>query len=278
MTWWTSSRSSPTIGSSAARTRARTVPTTAAAPAATVIGTMKRRQWSHAAMPAPSPMAAAIRAAVRPAMSGSASARILTGTATTPPTNASSSTIEGRAMRRLRVKNSARPHAAPAISRPATPGAMAAPIPPAAASSSTAAMVTKISLKPVMRRKCSSSAMGALRRPAAWARKASAASWLSAPAATADCRSASVYIGHSPLVIGENAQSVLVCQYSLPVLAGDQPRPPILASAAITACDCSPPDCGTTSPVRSMICSQCAAIPSGVRSSAGRATPGVRVT
>lgn len=57
----------------------------------------------------------------------------------------------------------------------------------------------------------------------------------------------------------------------------NQPRPPILASAAMTTWLCSPPDCGTISPVRSMIWSHTAAMPSGVRSSAGRATPGVRV-
>ena len=57
-----------------------------------------------------------------------------------------------------------------------------------------------------------------------------------------------------------------------------QPSPPILAKAAITAPDCSPPDWGTVSPVRSMIASQLAAMPSGVRSSSGSAMPGVSVT
>ena len=64
----------------------------------------------------------------------------------------------------------------------------------------------------------------------------------------------------------------------IPAVAGTHPNPPILPSAAITTPDCSLPVCGTVSPVRSMIWAQWAAIPSGVRSSGGRAMPGVRVT
>ena len=56
------------------------------------------------------------------------------------------------------------------------------------------------------------------------------------------------------------------------------PSPPILLNAAITTADCSLPVWGTISPSREMIWSQCAAMPSAVRSAAGSATPGVSVT
>jgi len=74
----------------------------------------------------------------------------------------------------------------------------ASPIPPIAKNSSTAAMVTKMSLKLLTRRKVSSSVIGIVRAPATCARKASAASPLIAPAATASRRSFSLYMNGSP--------------------------------------------------------------------------------
>src|SRR3546814_9425525 len=56
-------------------------------------------------------------------------------------------------------------------------------------------MLTKISLNPVMRRKCSSSAPGAARTDAMCDRKAAAASGVNTLASTAVCRSLSLYIG-----------------------------------------------------------------------------------
>jgi hypothetical protein len=53
---------------------------------------------------------------------------------------------------------------------------------------------------------------------------------------------------------------------------------PSAINAFITAIDCSLPDCGTVSPLRSMIFSHAAATPWGVRSPSGSATPGVLVT
>ena len=145
-----------------------TTPTTATAPAATVIGTMKRRQCSHAA-PARSPRSP------RDAPTTPSSCRLATGVraidvarrsapisvAATPPTKASSSRMLGSAMRRWRVKYSASPQAP---RRPAPPPSGAAirradprrPRPAAARSRST----TKMSLKPVSSRKCSSSTAG----------------------------------------------------------------------------------------------------------------------
>ena len=63
-------------------------------------------------------------------------------------------------MRRTRVKYSARPQALAATSTPAIGSQIAWPIQPIATSRMIAAMPTKMSLKPVSRRKCSSSATG----------------------------------------------------------------------------------------------------------------------
>ena len=71
-------------------------------------------------------------------------------------------------------------------------------------------------------------------------------------------------------------------RYPLPVQGRgqecDYPNVPILLIAATIAWLCSAPDCGTISPVRSMIWAQAAATPSAVRSSGASAAPGVRVT
>src|SRR3546814_18663967 len=67
----------------------------------------------------------------------------------------------GSAMRRLRVKYSARNHADAATKAPPSAVWIDAPIQPTAPSRMTAAMLTKISLKPVMRRNDPSSAPGA---------------------------------------------------------------------------------------------------------------------
>ena len=140
----------------------------------------------------------------------------------TPPTKASSRMMLGRAMRRLRVKNSASSQAVTAtpsaaklkpmpratamalrlfshqsgslpISGQDGAGqialAIAWPIAPMATSMMITPMVTNISLNPVMRRKCSASAGTASRVEATCARRASTASWLMAPEATAEFRS-----------------------------------------------------------------------------------------
>src|SRR3546814_2268846 len=101
----------------------------------------------------------------------------------------------GSAMRRLRVKYSARNHADAATKAPPSAVWIDAPIQPTATSRMTAAMLTKISLKPVMRRNDSSSAPGAARTDAICDRKAIAASGVSTFASTAACRSLSLYIG-----------------------------------------------------------------------------------
>ena len=74
-----------------------------------------------------------------------------------------------------------------------------APIPANETSSSTHAMTTKMSLNPVMSRKCSSSTAGARRSCPTCARNASAASSLRTPAPTADAKSSSLYIFPMPL-------------------------------------------------------------------------------
>ena len=74
----------------------------------------------------------------------------------------------GRAIRRFFVKNSARPQAAPATRRPetgegpskSTRGPIDWPIQAKEKSRIAAAIETKMSLKPVMSRKCSSSTDG----------------------------------------------------------------------------------------------------------------------
>ena len=182
-------------------------------------------------------------------------------------------------------------------------------------------MLTKISLKPVIRRKDSSSAAGAERADAICDRNAIAASGVKTFASTAACRSLSLYIGvvlvrPIPLPRACYGIGVLLCQYSVALvtspLAGrgtpharraaderrtsgreplrsgcalppphrgriNEPHPSAI-NAFMTFIDCSLPDCGTISPVRSMIFSHAAATPSGVRSSSASATPGVIVT
>ncbi len=172
------------------------VATPAAAPAATVIGTMNRRQCSQAATPAPAAHAAIRRArsaSVRWASVSATSAATIS-VSNTPPTNVSSSRMLGSAIRRRRVKYSARPQLAAATT--AAPSALStcAPSQPTATRISAAAMVTKMSLKPVSRRKCSSSAPGVACSRATKSRNAAAEGAVSTPAFTAASSSASLYI------------------------------------------------------------------------------------
>ena len=110
-----------------------------------------------------------------------------------PPTKASSSRIEGSAIRRLAVKKSARPQAVAAtnkrreegravVARSTRPTAwpMLWPIQPTANNRIAAAIDTKISLKPVSSRNCSSSGMRST-AAATCARSASAASAVITP-------------------------------------------------------------------------------------------------
>ena len=127
----------------------------------------------------------------------------------TPPANASSNRIEGRAIRRRAVKNNASPHAVAATNRPVTgdgprskrspiAAPMLYPIQPTAKSRIAAAIDTKMSLKPVSRRNCSSSTAGRAPRPSRCARNANAASAGNAPAATASSISAWLYMDRVP--------------------------------------------------------------------------------
>jgi uncharacterized protein involved in exopolysaccharide biosynthesis len=78
----------------------------------------------------------------------------------------------------------------------------------------TAAIETKMSLKPVSRRKCSSSTAGVARPAATWVLSASAACWDNAPAATAASKSLSLYIGISPLEGAAGNIGVLIMQHT----------------------------------------------------------------
>ena len=100
----------------------------------------------------------------------------------------------GSAMRRTCVKYSASPQADAATSTPASGGVIDWPIQPTATSTSTNAIDTKMSLKPVSSLKCSSSTAGAALRAATWSRRAAAAAGVMAPAATAASRSLSLYM------------------------------------------------------------------------------------
>ena len=88
------------------------------------------------------------------------------------------------------------------------------PIQPTANSRIAAAIETKMSLKPVIRRNCSSSTAGDARCWSTKARKALAASALSAPDATASSRSFWLYMDMSSLW-REPKAGVLLCQYSI---------------------------------------------------------------
>ena len=100
--------------------RPPTIAAAPAAPAATVIGTMKRRQWNQAAIAALRPASEATRPAPSFCASGINGPISSAAVKAMPPTKASSSRIEGSAMRRRRVKYSARPQAVPATNRPDT--------------------------------------------------------------------------------------------------------------------------------------------------------------
>ena len=191
-------QASPTRLGTAATASATIVATTAAAPAATVMGTMNRRQWTNAAIVAVAPTAAA---AIVPACAGrSLGANTSAPTpAATPPTKVSSRTMLGNAIRRRAVKYSASAHDVAATSRPLSGDAIRAPICPTAISNSPIAMVTKMSLNPVSSRNCSSSTAGAAWLLATNARSACAASGDSAPAVTAPSISLSLYIRFPPV-------------------------------------------------------------------------------
>ena len=206
---------SASIWPTAATTSAAMIPATAAAPAATVIGTWNRRQWSQAA-PAATAAATAASAALPASLlvsrSGPTSVtKVKAAAANTPPTNASSNRIDGSAIRRRAVKNSASPHAVAATSAaPSGEGPamstvqcsawpIAWPIQPTANSRMAAAIVTKISLNPVSSRKCSSSTAGKAAAPSTKLRKAAAASEVIAPAATASSMSCWLYMIGSPV-------------------------------------------------------------------------------
>ena len=97
-------------------------PATVAVAAAMVIGTRKRRQCSQAPI-APAAALAAITSVppvglLLKASSPIPAIRPKPTVATTPPTKASSRTMLGSAIRRWRVKNSARPQAVAATNRP----------------------------------------------------------------------------------------------------------------------------------------------------------------
>lgn len=142
-----------------------------------------------------------------PAISPSGSAMRLVAATKVAPTKAIRRMIEGSAIRRRRVKISARNQAVPATialgrstprlpwsSVSAFPGTLIAPpIDPTAISRMITPMVTKMSLKLVTRRKLSSSPRGISRWALTCARKAPAASVLRAPAATAELMSSSEY-------------------------------------------------------------------------------------
>mmetsp|Transcript_12005 Transcript_12005/g.29362 ORF Transcript_12005/g.29362 Transcript_12005/m.29362 type:complete len:249 (-) Transcript_12005:55-801(-) len=157
------------------RARART-----AAAAAQVMGTRKRRQCSAAAM-----AAAQVAAGQRSGWPASSKA-----TVARPASQATVSTMAGNARRRRRTKSSARPQATALIARSPS-GARVSAFTSQRSDSSTSspAMTTKMSLKPVSRRKCSSSASEAPRLDATWRRSASAASAEMAPAMTASSNS-----------------------------------------------------------------------------------------
>ena len=89
---------------------------------------------------------------------GRIAAQTCAASTNTAPTKAKSSTMEGSAMRRLAVKNSASSQAQAA--RPATIGVDPVPasmMKPSAPRNSTMPMVTKMSAKPVTKRRVSSS-------------------------------------------------------------------------------------------------------------------------
>ena len=86
------------------------------APAATVTGTLKRVQCANAATVPSAPQARALSTPCGPRGRSDSAEKLA---ASTPPTNAPISRMLGSAMRRLRVKNSARPQLATARTTPA---------------------------------------------------------------------------------------------------------------------------------------------------------------
>ena len=185
--------------------RVMATPAIAAAPTATVIGTMNRRQCTQIATAVASAMPAVMRAPIRDPASGNNRNAAANKVKAKPPAKLSKSNMLGRAIRRTRVKYSASPQDASVTSIPARtvglpesrPPLISCPSQPTATSRMTLAIATKMSLNPVSKRKCSSSTKGLARLSAAWLRNASAASWLMAPASTAACRSLSLYIALS---------------------------------------------------------------------------------
>ena len=161
---------------------------------------MKRRQCSHAAAAVARPMPAIASAPARSPRFGTMACTPSNRPPATPPTKAINSRMLGSAIRRLAVKYSASTHAVPATNTPLSGRANVVPICPTATSSSTIAIETKMSLKPVSRRKCSSSTAGAACAAAMCARSAAAASAEIAPAATAPSMSLSLYMAILPQV------------------------------------------------------------------------------
>src|SRR5690349_5362787 len=146
----------------------------------------------------------------------------------TAVTNATSRTIDGKAMRRRRVKISDRNQAGAATNRAgakmpklaansdaACAAENSAPaIEPTAINRMITPMVTKMSLKLVTRRKLSSSLRSMSRCALTCARNPAAASALSAPEAIAELRSSSEYTGPSSLSERKLTASVLGGQYA----------------------------------------------------------------
>jgi hypothetical protein len=156
-------------------------------------------------------------------------------------------------MRRRLVKYSARPQLAPATSAPASATELSPPIQASAVSSSTSAIDTKMSLNPVRRRKLSSSTIVVALLVATWLRNASATAGVSTPAATAASRSVSLYM-RLLLPCGEECNTaVLIQQYTIAVLPDESRVRYFPCNFERIAIDCSAPDCGTISSVRSII-------------------------
>ena len=100
------------------------------------------------------------------------------------------------------------------------------PIQPTANNRIAAAIETKMSLKPVIRRNCSSSGIAVDRCPWTCARRAFADSVEITPAFTASSSSCWLYMRFSPENRGKNIAGVLWCQYtSICRTSGKSPSP-----------------------------------------------------
>ena len=122
--------------------------------------------------------------------------------------NVSIKMMDGSAMCRRLVKNSAKPQDTIATAKnPAQLVARELTIQPTETNNKAQAITTKISLKLVIKRMFSSSGAfaGVLPRPAAWMRKAVAVFSLKMPAAMAELKSSSLYMRRSSNVEGINA-------------------------------------------------------------------------